>query len=104
MINLGAKDPVLQKDTITGNSVPIALNLTEGIELVIVSCSDSNDPQSWYNADGSVRNSVELAKKDGYIARSKIVKVGENESVVDLPAGKKVKVGDVVLYCKDIVK
>ena len=41
---------------------------------------------------------VELAKKDGFVAISKIVKVGENESVVDLPAGKTVKVGDVVLY------
>ena len=33
-----------------------------------------------------------------FIASSRIVRVGEVESVVDLPAGSDVKVGDIVLY------
>ena len=98
VIDLGSKSAVLQKDTVTGNTIPISLKLTDGIELVIVRCSDKEDPKSWYGANGAVIKSVELAKKDGFVAISKIVKVGENESVVDLPAGKTVKVGDVVLY------
>lgn len=98
VIDLGSKSAVLQKDTVTGNTIPISLNLTDGIELVIVRSSGKNDPQAWYGSNGAVISSVELAKEDGFVAVSKIVKVGENESVVDLPAGKKVKVGDVVLY------
>ena len=37
-------------------------------------------------------------EKPTFITSSRIVKVGEKESVVELPAGAEVKVGDVVLY------
>lgn len=98
VIDLGEKSVVYQKDAKTGESVKICLNLASGIELMIVRPSSDVDPATWYNADGAVLNSTELAAKDEYIASSKIVKVGEKESVVDLPAGADVKVGDIVLY------
>ena len=104
MIDLGQKSVVFQKDTVSDNTVPISLNLTNGVELVIVRSSlGKADPKAWYGKDGAVINSVELAKKDEFIAASKIVKVGENESVVDLPAKSKgkIKVGDIVLYKND---
>ncbi|MBE6362397.1 MAG: hypothetical protein E7054_01965 [Lentisphaerae bacterium] len=98
VIDLGEKSVVYQKDAKTGESVKICLNLASGIELMIVRPSSDVNPATWYNADGAVLNSTELAAKDEYIASSKIVKVGEKESVVDLPAGADVKVGDIVLY------
>lgn len=104
VIDLGQKSVVFQKDTVSDNTVPISLNLTNGVELVIVRSSlGKADPKAWYGKDGAVINSVELAKKDEFIAASKIVKVGENESVVDLPAKSKgkIKVGDIVLYKND---
>lgn len=102
VINLGSKNSnVDQKDSVSGTVQPVVTNLTSGVELMIMRSSDKNDPNSWRNVDGAVINSVELAKKDAFVASSKIVKVGEKESVVDLPAGKKVKVGDVVLYKYD---
>ena len=98
VIDLGQKSVVFQKDTVSDNTVPISLDLTSGVELMIL--RSTANPQAWYGKDGVVLNSVELAKKDEFIASSKIVKVGERESVVDLPAQAKakVKVGDIVLY------
>ena len=98
VIDLGEKSVVYQKDAKKGSSVAIRLNLSNGIELMIVRPEKGVDPETWYNADGAVLNSAELAEKDEFIAASRIVKVGENESVVDLPAGADVKVGDIVLY------
>ena len=98
VIDLGSKSVVLQKDTEKGGSVPIYLNLASGMELMIIRPSEDSDPKAWYNVDGSVISSVALAEKDEFIASSKIVRVGERESVVDLPAGVSVKVGDIVLY------
>ena len=65
---------------------------------MVIRSDKTVNPEAWYNADGAVISSAELAKKDEFIASSRIVKVGEKESVVDLPAGADIKVGDIVLY------
>ena len=98
VIDLGEKSVVYQKDTEKGGEVPIYLNLASGIELMVIRSDKTVNPEAWYNADGAVISSAELAKKDEFIASSRIVKVGEKESVVDLPAGADIKVGDIVLY------
>ena len=98
VIDLGEKSVVYQKDTEKGGEVPIYLNLASEIELMVIRSDKTVNPEAWYNADGAVISSAELAKKDEFIASSRIVKVGEKESVVDLPAGADIKVGDIVLY------
>lgn len=80
VIDLGERSVVYQESN--GKKVPIALNLTSGIELMVVRNGDKDKP----------------LEKPTFITSSRIVKVGEKESVVELPAGAEVKVGDVVLY------
>ena len=80
VIDLGERSVVYQENN--GKKVPIALNLTNGLELMVVRNGDKDKP---------------LAKPI-FVTSSRIVKVGEKESVVELPAGAEVKVDDVVLY------
>ena len=80
VIDLGERSVVYQESN--GKKVPIALKLTSGIELMVVRNDDKDKP---------------LAKPT-FVTSSRIVKVGEKESVVELPAGAEVKVDDVVLY------
>ena len=84
VIDLGERSVVYQESN--GKKVPISLKLTSGIELMIV--RDATDKEK----------TDKLLTKPTFVTSSRIVKVGEKESVVELPAGAEVKVGDIVLY------
>ena len=100
VIDLGERSVVYQESN--GKKLPIRLNLTSGLELVVIRGTEENsDPKAWLNPNGSALNSVELAGKDEFVASTRIVKVGEKELVADLPAGTDIRVGDVVLFKYD---
>lgn len=95
VIDLGDRSVVYQISN--GRKVPIALKLTSGLELMIVREPDAKD------AKAAAGDKSGKAVNYMFIASSRIVRVGELESVVELPAGAEVKVGDIVLY-KNIKK
>jgi hypothetical protein len=82
-----------------GKKVPIALNLTSGIEVAVVRKPVAAEAKKDAPASDIVKGAAEIKSESVvFIASSSIVRVGETESVVDLPAGSDVKVGDIVLY------
>ena len=88
VIDLGERSVVFQESN--GKKVPISLKLTNGIELMIVREPVGKDADAKAKKAGTDRFT--------FVASSRIVRVGEVESVVELPAGAEVNVGDIVLY------
>lgn len=97
VIDLGERSVVYQESN--GKKVPIALKLTSGIEVAVVRKPVEAKKDAAAPAADSIKDANEVKNESVvFIASSSIVRVGETESVVDLPAGSDVKVGDIVLY------
>ena len=97
VIDLGSKSVVYQVSN--KKRLPVKLNLSTDVEVMVVRGTENNsDPKLWLKEDGSVIDSVELAKRDEFVASSRLKRIGESESVLDIPVGADIKVGDLVLY------
>ena len=101
VIDLGSKSVVYQVSN--KKRLPVKLNLDSDVEVMVVRGTEQNsDPKLWLKEDGSVIDSVELAKRDEFVASCRIKKVGDTECVLDIPVGADIKVGDLILYKKAV--
>lgn len=98
VVDLGSRSVVYQLDR-NGARRPVPIKLDDTVEVIVVRGNEKNsDPSVWLKPDGAVQDSTVLAANDQFVTASRVRRVGEKESVVELPAGADVRVGDIVLF------
>ena len=98
VVDLGSRSVVYQLDR-NGTRRPVPIKLDDTVEVIVVRGNEKNsDPNVWLKPDGAVQDSTVLAANDQFVTASRVRRVGEKESVIELPAGADVRIGDIVLF------